>query len=853
MNQISPSDHRELNVYGDVSGQIAMGDYIIQIGEVHGGIVNIIQPDKKPTFTRQPQPVYLRPHAFRGILNRSEELGTAVDAMRSSEPISIHGQNGFGKTTLLRHLAYNSPGDNFPDGIIYLHARGKRVDDLLQEIFDCFYESDRPAKPTVVQLHQLLQNVCALILLDDVELDFEQVSELINCAPQCVFVLTSSERCLWGEGRCIQLGGLPIQEALTLVERELGHSLADQERSIAEAFCRQIKGNPLYMIQGAALVRQGKTFDEIGDKFKVSEEVFTTTILDKLTDTQKNLLFTMAASGNFPMPLSHLEGLSRVTGIGAQLGPLLDLHIIQANSPAYNITGSLAISLAKVIDLSAWENRVRDYFVEWIKTNPPITSIQEVLHPLLFVLEGANRNSHWEDILSLGRGVERALILGKRWLTWLQVLEWILKAAKSLGNRAVQGWVLHQLGTRDLCLGNFETARQSLTQALSIRKVLGDQAGAAVTRHNLSLIIAPPAPPRDITGPKTGPAPKPGGLPFFKIILGLITVAAVAGLIFWILNLRSDPPPAGIVPPPFSSTSTSTYTPTLNQVPSPTDTPTLTFTPTPTTTATHTLTPTPTPTITPSPTPSNTPTPTATGSISITNVSANRVYYGGASCVPQDVTIRVRAIAPNGIKVVDLFYRFDYSNGSTGWKDVAMKPIGGDLYERVLNPTSLLGNSVPFQQATLKYQVVVQQNDGDTSARTRVMSDIGVQACQNIILTNTPDIAGPPAPLINWPQNDVQINYCTIQLQWYASSDPSGISQYHIELEILTYDNVWKNIGNDVSTSTGLDISKFLVDAYNRCKATGLVSHRWRVQAEDGAGNLGSWSEWAFFRTMYIP
>ena len=60
-----------------------------------------------------------------------------------------------------------------------------------------------------------------------------------------------------------------------------------------------------------------------------------------------------------------------------------------------------------------------------------------------------------------------------------------------------------------------------------------------------------------------------------------------------------------------------------------------------------------------------------------------------------------------------------------------MKPIGGDLYEATLNPTELLGG-IPFEQATLQYQIVIQQNDGDTSLRTPVLADISVQACGSV-------------------------------------------------------------------------------------------------------------------------
>lgn len=535
MDKTGSSENIHVQIDGSVSGQLAIGNNILQIGEIHGGIVNIIAPDKKPNFTRKPRPLYIRPHAFPGLLNRTGELGILVSAVQNSEPVSIHGQNGLGKTALLRTLAYHSAGANFPDGLVYFPARGKAVEDLLQDFFDCFYESDRPAKPSEAQLHQLLQGVCALILLDDIELGREQVSELINCTPQCILIFASRERCLWGEGRCIQLAGLPTPEALTLIERELGHSLEAEERALAEAFCETVSGHPLYVLQGAACVRQGKSFLEVGDQFREPENTFAKTVLAEAADPQRRLLSILAASGNFPLSIDHLEAIGQVRGLDAPLKALQDLHLIQANSPSYHLTGSLALSLAKQTDLSDWENRVREYFVEWIKQNPPLPEVQDVLGMLLSLLEKADRDGRWQDVISLGRGLEKVLILKKRWQAWLQVLQWVLKAAHALGDRAAQGWALHELGTRNLCLGNLEPARQFLSDALRVREGLGDQAGAAVTRHNLSLVPAPPAPPRETPRSGPRPAPKAGAPPVLKAMLGfagLVTVV-VLGMLVW--------------------------------------------------------------------------------------------------------------------------------------------------------------------------------------------------------------------------------------------------------------------------------------------------------------------------------
>lgn len=163
-----------------------------------------------------------------------------------------------------------------------------------------------------------------------------------------------------------------------------------------------------------------------------------------------------------------------------------------------------------------------------------------------------------------------------------------------------------------------------------------------------------------------------------------------------------------------------TITPTITRVTSPR----ATESPTPAFQGIITITPTFTPVITST-------SQTSTG-ISIERISTNLVYLGDASCGTREITFTVRATTPNGIKVVVLFYRFQTVNSTTEFQSITLNPIGSDLYERTLNPTSLLGGAIPFDQATLQYQIVVQQNNDDTSLRTPVLSDIAVQACGRV-------------------------------------------------------------------------------------------------------------------------
>ncbi|MFX1355006.1 MAG: hypothetical protein ACFFGP_13695 [Promethearchaeota archaeon] len=62
-------------------------------------------------------------------------------------------------------------------------------------------------------------------------------------------------------------------------------------------------------------------------------------------------------------------------------------------------------------------------------------------------------------------------------------------------DQTAEGFALHQIGTRALCLEDVGTARTSLKKALQLREALGDRIGADITRHNLEILLGPPAPP----------------------------------------------------------------------------------------------------------------------------------------------------------------------------------------------------------------------------------------------------------------------------------------------------------------------------------------------------------------------
>ena len=101
-----------------------------------------------PHFRARVTPVLLPPRAIRGLVGRLKELETAVSAIDAGVPVEVSGEPGIGKTAILRQLGHH-PRGAFADGTVYIPARHLSALDLRARLFDAFYESDAPCRPTL--------------------------------------------------------------------------------------------------------------------------------------------------------------------------------------------------------------------------------------------------------------------------------------------------------------------------------------------------------------------------------------------------------------------------------------------------------------------------------------------------------------------------------------------------------------------------------------------------------------------------------------------------------------------------------------------------------------------------------
>lgn len=496
---------------GSSSGQIVVGRYLLHAGASCGAVIEEISR-QQGGFRRRHIPVLVRPGPVRGMLDRQSEVVAAFSAIDAGLSIEVIGPPGIGKTTLLRQLANHPRADAFGDGVVYLTARNQASSDLRQLLFDAFYECDVICKPTESEIRESLQEIEALILLDDVETPPDEMEQVLEVAPRSAFVLATRRHDRASEARALQLVGLSSEQAVRLLEREVGRPLESADSAVAETICTSLEGDPLRIRQAAALVR-----DRAISLEELARDVVPHNLLAELTasigDKERRALLALAALPGLPLPPQHIAGLAEITDIEPSISMLFARGLVVRAQSRYRVADGVRDRLRRTEDLKPWGHRAITYFTAWAERNRrnPETLLDQV-EALVRVQQHAVDTKRWGEVLQLGRIVEGALILDARWGAWAVLLQHCLAAARATGDQATEGWALHQNGSRALCLGDRATARTLLNQALPLREAVGDRDAVAATRRNLSFVRAPEpviVPPQPIATPAAKPVTTP--------------------------------------------------------------------------------------------------------------------------------------------------------------------------------------------------------------------------------------------------------------------------------------------------------------------------------------------------------
>ena len=398
-------------LYGAIAGRIAVGRYVLQIGEQSGAVVREASRTERAHFHPRPTPILLRPRLIRGLLDRRTELAAALSALDAGMPIEATGEPGIGKTAVLRHLAHHPRTASFVDGIVYLAARHQSSADLLQLIFEAFYESDEICKPTDVEIRRGLQDKQALILLDDVQLTQHELEQVLDIAPHSVFAVATRERCLWGEVRSIALKGLPVEDAVLLLEREIERALDVAERSAAGSLCAALQGHPLRILQTAAIIRErGISLDECARN--IVPAGLMSELMASIEAKERRALLALAAVPGVPLRVQHVSGIAEVLDVEPSLMTLVRRGLVVSSQSRHQLADGVGDQLRRSADLKPWLNRGITYFTAWAERHRRSPGdLLDDSEALLRVQQAATDARRWE------RSCDWVVFSRARWLS----------------------------------------------------------------------------------------------------------------------------------------------------------------------------------------------------------------------------------------------------------------------------------------------------------------------------------------------------------------------------------------------------------------------------------------------------
>lgn len=528
----------QIRIGGNVTGQVAIGDFVYQ-AQAPGGVINQIIVTEP--IRALPRPIDVRPRPRRDDIERTAIVGEII-AVVGREPCQIIARDGWGKTSVVAQLAHHVTLERYRDGVAAISGWGLPVEDIEQAIFDAFYESTLPDtvhKVTPGQLRTSLASIEAAILVDDLDIPRQHVDRLIDSMSDNGFISTASTQTMWSGGAVVNLEGMNEADSLALFQHRLGRAIKDPELEAVLAFIAHVRGFPMAVVAAASAVRRGVALVEALPRLvsapdpiaAVHEEIAATFSL-----AESRILSVLAAVQGDPLPPEAIGHTAGVDDADALLDGLENDGIIQAASPRYRLPRSSAALLGLTVDEPATARGL----TTWCDTVDDADLITGAGPAIVSAIHSAARASDNEAAMALGRSADGALSLSGRWGVWGQVLEATRDASSAAGNPFMEAWSLHQLGTRALAEQRPDDASTMLASAAEIRRQIGDQAGLRVTEHNLSFLnpIPPAVPPK--TPPHT--PPPSGGIPWWAwtmMVVGLLAIAGVIG--FVVVNQESDP------------------------------------------------------------------------------------------------------------------------------------------------------------------------------------------------------------------------------------------------------------------------------------------------------------------------
>ncbi|WP_307626939.1 ATP-binding protein [Streptomyces turgidiscabies] len=523
--------------------QLVSGDYLLTVNPVDGSEIEVCPPGERPG-----RPVKLtaaeraevtraaKPHVPPGparpelpLLERDGERERLVRLLARGRSVRLTGPAGSGRTTLLDAVAADC-ADLAPDGVVRLTGFHRTQTDLLYDLFYAVYSAPL-YRPEPDELHALVREAGAVVVLDDVEFGGAALDELLDATPECAFLISATPDVPAPSADSmieeLFLDGLDRAGGLELLERSVGRVLTEEEANWAGDLWFESEGLPLRFVQAGALLRQRdglRARTDAVDAFGVFGDIPADAPPSDTGDEDDVVPLPSLAEGAAPAPLlasrlsasardtlrfavalggevphqAHLPALVGDTHADAALGELLGCALVSPVGSHYR----LAAGVRTQLEAAGYGEDAQDRALTaaqhyaWWAGHPSVTpervcAESDALLAALAVLVPATTPPAEDEestAVRLARTAAPAFAAGLYWSAWERVLLSGAEAARLSGEVSEQAYFQHELGILALCGDQLDLARTELEAAIGLRGALADKRGMVAGRRALTLV-----------------------------------------------------------------------------------------------------------------------------------------------------------------------------------------------------------------------------------------------------------------------------------------------------------------------------------------------------------------------------
>ncbi|MGW1270994.1 ATP-binding protein [Streptomyces sp. NPDC002491] len=526
--------------------RLVAGDHLLTVNPVDGSEIELCPPGERPARparrtperraeaerAARPAPPAGNAPPVRPLLGRQDEREQLVRLLARGRSVRLTGAPGSGRTSLLDLVAEDCE-DLAPDGVVRLSGRLRTAADLLRDLFHAVHDAPQH-RPDEDELRELVRDIGAVVVVDDLDLGGAALDELLDATPECAFLLgTTPDTPLPTADSAVEevvLSGLDRAGGVEVIERAVGRVLTEEEANWAGDLWFESEGLPLRFVQAGALLAQRdrlRASADAVDAFGVFEDARTLPapvdavagageaeeislpslgeaaapaplLAARLSASARAALrFAVALGGELPHQ-AHLPALVGDTHADAALGELTGCGLVSPVGNRYRLAAGVQAQLEAAgyaDDVTTRAHAAAQHYAWWTG-HPSVTpervcaEADAVLAALAAVVPDTTRPEEGEEATAvrLARTAAPAFAAGLHWSAWSGALHEGAEAARLAAQSADRAYFHHELGVLALCTGDLDRARSELEASLALRGTIADKRGTVAGRRALALV-----------------------------------------------------------------------------------------------------------------------------------------------------------------------------------------------------------------------------------------------------------------------------------------------------------------------------------------------------------------------------